>query len=103
MAVLPQANYFAVDPASVIADHNPQAAGRVFERRLDVTRAGMPEGIDERLPADAVNLVANHRLQRCGRTFDDYAVVHVADAKFLGDAQKGKLYIMDTLGGPEAP
>jgi hypothetical protein len=42
-------------------------------------------------------------LQRRGRTFDDYAVVHVADAKFLGDAQKGKLYIMDTLGGPEAP
>src|SRR6266849_7888731 len=47
-----------VDPATIVLDKNSQLLGGILQVQVDITRPGVPEGIHQRFPADAVHLIA---------------------------------------------
>src|ERR1700739_1411827 len=96
----PETKQLRLDPATVVADRNPQPVCGVFELHLDAARAGMPEGIDKRLPSDAVNLIANNRLQGVRRALDNDSIRRlVVEAELLGYPSKCELDIAVALRG----
>src|SRR5262249_15567521 len=66
MAVAPGAQHFGVDAPAVVADEKPQLLWRVLHLQLDPGGVGVTDGVHQRLPPDAIDVVADHRVQRAG-------------------------------------
>ena len=74
-----------VNPAAIVADHNAQSFGTIFQFDLDLLRARMPERVDERFPADSINLIPEQRMQGPAFAVDDDAKVNVLAHVLSGD------------------
>jgi len=73
-----------VDPATIVLDKNSQLLGGILQVQVDITRPGVPEGIHQRFPADAVHLIANGGPQGHSRTFhNDAEINRLFAAQFL--------------------
>ena len=85
----PECSSLRIDSASVVADQDSQLPVTVFEFDFDALRARMPEGIDQSFPADPVDLVAQHRMQRPWLAVHDHAKSDiVVDCEFILDVAK---------------
>src|SRR5262249_9170261 len=64
------AQVFRLDALAVVADPQPKLAGAIGDLRLDAFRLRVPEGIAERLAGNAMDVLADNRVQVARRTFD---------------------------------
>src|SRR3954465_753043 len=53
----PCAEYLLVDPLAIVTDEQPKSADGVIQFHLDVICLRVPEGVDQRLARNPVNLV----------------------------------------------
>ena len=64
---LPATHDLRIDAPAVVAHQNAQLLGAYSSSSSTCCRARMPEGVDQPLPADPIDLVADHRLELRGR------------------------------------
>src|SRR5579862_7784772 len=57
-------HHLRIDTAAIVANHQPELPLEVHNLDLDRSRPGMVECVDNRFPADTINFVAKHRMQR---------------------------------------
>jgi hypothetical protein len=53
--------HLRIDSATVVADDYPEAPGAILKLDFDAAGLGVAECIDQELPADVIDLVANER------------------------------------------
>ena len=71
--------YLRIEPTDIVADNNAQVIVRVFDSDFNALGAGVANCIEQRFAADAIDFVADERMQGPGAAFDDNAKIN-----FLG-------------------
>src|SRR5688572_3570603 len=86
---------FGVDTTAVIANKNAQVTRGIVEFDFDFLGARMKERIHQCLPADAVSLITNDRVQRARTAFDnDLESNVIGNGHFLLDSRESLLEIL---------
>ena len=63
MTVAARAQHLLVDAASVVANEHAHLRRRVLDRHFDLLPARVPDRVHERLATDAIDLVADERME----------------------------------------
>src|ERR1700722_14567885 len=101
VSIASRLEHLRIDAAAVIAYQNPQLIEGVLDLDFDALGPGMEERIRQGFPADAVDFVAQDRVQRPGLAVHDHTKPDVLfNSEFLSDTRKRLLEIERTaLGG----
>ena len=103
MPIAPGVQDLLVDPAAIVADQHAQVPRTVFELDFDSVRARVTERVDQRLASDAIDLIADQRMNRADASFDGHLEIRaVARGVFLLHQHEGLLQVVAALGAQSA-
>src|ERR1700733_3834419 len=89
MSVTSRLKHGRIDSAAVVAHQYAQPAGSVFELNLDALGVRMTECVNQSLPANAIDFIPKHRVQRAWLAVYDHTKADVVlNGEFLLSPRK---------------
>jgi hypothetical protein len=91
VSIASRAQHLGVDPAAVVAHEDAKVRPGRLDSDLDAGGSRVAERVDERFASDAVDVVADHRVQGPGLAFtDDSKRDLILDSQLLTDPGEGQ-------------